>query len=1568
MKGGATLHMLNTSLVRNTASSEGGGALYNVLHSEHDGLIYIADSNIQNNSASLEGGGIFAESEVLLMRTNVCGNFAQQGGGVFALSDFALWDSRCGVNSAKEAGGCATTWTSTTIVNSYIGDNSARDRGGGVHHHGGKMLLQRCEVHRNSAELGGGFYIGEDSEVILEANCSVHKNTATASGGAMVISPYSTVSIHGGTQLIANYAEKEGGGVYFRRGSGQLLVQGGSKIEGNKAIMYFGGAVSTNMDNTVILEDVDVSENSARLYGGAMYLIHTVVHATNVRFIQNRADEGGAIYGTLGSMLWFTGNASHPTVMRENMAQLFGGAVKLSDSKMQFGNDLARTDDAAEADAQLDDVACLGDLNNLDLRTYDAILERNFAGVVGGAIYATATTISLWRARVTLSGRQGSSIDNEGYAAAITTEKSNIEVRASAIENSWGTGLILRNSSVAEITASLFLHNRHSNVGGALKHVSDSHTSIRCSVFINNSATVRGGAMRVEGGQLHMDHCHFIGNEAPQGGVVDAEMGTDSALNFSDSYFAENMAVDGAVLYLTPTTSGDGVTFLSLENLTFTQNSAAGGGVIFWDPVDIYHNHSEPPPCHRCSPVDVLSDNTALYSSYEGWASPAKYIMGDDWHPKVTGSTFIEQPIDVWLTDMFGSVVASENATRIQVMTIGDACKVDDTSLTTKTVTTGRTSFARLMLYGDPGSQCLLLFQEDSGKTHSFSLEIPLRLCTMGETLVSQKCEACEPGSISFDNSTSTCISCWEEQEDVVRNGIECTGGNGYHVLPGYWVSPNAQFCGRDAQCFMYKIYECDTSEACQSSEEADRYGAGAEDAERMQALLCDTVQFSYGVQCGGTDPPICSYDHYTSATPECYQCPSAAVSFLTLIIVLVLLVAVVAAVCYLLFPTKDPDETADAMEEGQTTSTAIMQAKESMKLLVSYLQIVSQIGNIFSDTHVPTLFSEMSGYLSFVNFNLELMLNLKCLAYHTGHHQSSGTFYFRFWQSVATPWACIAVFGTGFLIFRQRNLHRYQKVVKARKVSKVPAEKAGLVDALVDPKSWLKVDSSVECFTEYWYFALIFDVFTMLCYVFGYPLILFSALKNLRSYHKVRMRREDALKHIPLMTKRKWKLVDPEERMLLRTGCLGPTPPASPSDAPTCDKAPGSSSYESEWMDIFVATHTFEEVEETEDDDGNSKGMRRARSTNGDAIPRDLIQSVVYDNDLRSTHISVQGGKPMAALMHQKDDFGDGGQITKKPRTYLDEAANSMVFSQFVNAFEDGYFYWQTGIVVSVVLVCGELAGSVFAVLASVSAIVLHLAVSPYISDSSDELQLYLLISTFTVYLTSLVMQADSGVDSLLGYVLIGIQLVIMTYVLFGIIPELYEAYMILYNSAQKTRKWANSSSLFGSFNRRDSELVIDVASSDHGSSRVSRSELDDPDHVWTTNLLAAAPSPRSRWSEDPQKAPEVNGWEEEDLQKSVPVADSCGEAEEELLASEEAGGSEHTMSSAPADSTKMKSLQVAADLKNEDVSGPTQIAEMCPGDPPVIVTERNAPGASSTFTDDILAQVRKWTEWEWG
>lgn len=158
--GGGAVHVINSRIAKNLASTTGGG-----LYSE-DGEVWIANSAIHRNEAP-EGGGIRLEGrgDIDLRQSAVFENMAHDGagGGLSAV-----------VGRAARVDITATTFSTNQAV-----------QGGGIAHTGkAKITLNSSTVSQNHADQGGGIWASKGA-VVLRNNLVIGNRRDDCAGAAI---------------------------------------------------------------------------------------------------------------------------------------------------------------------------------------------------------------------------------------------------------------------------------------------------------------------------------------------------------------------------------------------------------------------------------------------------------------------------------------------------------------------------------------------------------------------------------------------------------------------------------------------------------------------------------------------------------------------------------------------------------------------------------------------------------------------------------------------------------------------------------------------------------------------------------------------------------------------------------------------------------------------------------------------------------------------------------------------------------------------------------------------------------------------------------------------------------------------------------------------------------------------------------------------------------------------------------------------------------------------------------------------------------------------------------------
>jgi hypothetical protein len=259
----------------------------------------------------INGGGldrvfeIFAGLDVALENLNITNGNAvsETGGGIrfangagtgnLTLTNVDIYD-----NTANSGGGLWVGMDAEVIgENVRIRLNTADVLGGGVQLFGGRATLVNSYIHDNSAPLGGGLYATreEDSAPVVHLTTSdLYYNQALSGDGL-------------------------GGGVYLREGALTMLVD--SDLIGNDAIQG-GGAYLVTSTLTLDGEGSWIYNNTATSNGGGVYVQGSTVYLYDgAQLYDNTAQTGGGAYLDSSSLV------GRKASIRYNTANLRGGGV-----------------------------------------------------------------------------------------------------------------------------------------------------------------------------------------------------------------------------------------------------------------------------------------------------------------------------------------------------------------------------------------------------------------------------------------------------------------------------------------------------------------------------------------------------------------------------------------------------------------------------------------------------------------------------------------------------------------------------------------------------------------------------------------------------------------------------------------------------------------------------------------------------------------------------------------------------------------------------------------------------------------------------------------------------------------------------------------------------------------------------------------------------------------------------------------------------------------------------------------------------------------------------------------
>ncbi|MEJ5310564.1 MAG: S8 family serine peptidase [Anaerolineae bacterium] len=374
----------------------------------------------------LEGGRTFTENITIPITLTVQGGYPGCASGSSART--TLNGNASGtvviVNRA-----IAVSLRNLNITNGNTGFEGGGIRfawGGGT----GTLNLSNVFIYGNTAQWGGGLWVGPNADVSGET-VEIYNNTATTFGGG--------VRLYGGRATFLNsyiYGNSAplGGGLYATREDGYAPVANltTSDLYSNQALSGsgLGGGVYLREGTLTMLSDSDLIGNNATYGGGAYLVTGTLTLDGSASWVYNNtaASNGGGVYAQ-------------------------GSTVYLYDEAQVYNNS-AETGGGAYLDAS-------------SLYGRKASIRYNTANLRGGGVYATnGSTFDMGLGNYTCVGVRCSRLSNNTattyYGGGVYLGNSTAYLRNTFIESNvadYGGGVYAYNNSSVYAYNSLFARN-----------------------------------------------------------------------------------------------------------------------------------------------------------------------------------------------------------------------------------------------------------------------------------------------------------------------------------------------------------------------------------------------------------------------------------------------------------------------------------------------------------------------------------------------------------------------------------------------------------------------------------------------------------------------------------------------------------------------------------------------------------------------------------------------------------------------------------------------------------------------------------------------------------------------------------------------------------------------------------------------------------------------------------------------------------------------------------------------------------------------------------------------------
>ena len=375
-------------------------------------------------------------------------------------------------------------------------------------------------------------------------------------GNTAIIVNNSTITLAG----IVNFVNNNNSAIVALDTHSTILLAGTVEFTNNTANK--GGAISMVGGNMIIAANAQAlfQGNRAMTYGGAITSIHNVTIAGSVHFINNSADEGGAI-DSEGNVT-ITNNAQ--VYFQNNHAKINGGAiislqfVTIAGS-VQFVNNSAKNGGAIASihnaiiagsvhfiNNSADQGGAIISNGNVTIANNAQVVFQDNNADTGGAI------ASLQFVTIAGSVQFINNSANNGPGGAIASIHNVTIIIAGSVQfinnSAYQGGAINSNGNVTIINnAQVYFQNDHAKTnGGAI--VSSQHVTIAGSVqFINNSA-IQGGAIESGRGVTIANNAQVIfqGNHADRlGGAIAID--SNIVLAGSVQYISNTAELGGAI-------------------------------------------------------------------------------------------------------------------------------------------------------------------------------------------------------------------------------------------------------------------------------------------------------------------------------------------------------------------------------------------------------------------------------------------------------------------------------------------------------------------------------------------------------------------------------------------------------------------------------------------------------------------------------------------------------------------------------------------------------------------------------------------------------------------------------------------------------------------------------------------------------------------------------------------------------------------------------------------------------------------------------------------------------------
>ncbi len=499
VSGIATVNLIGGIVSQSTANNNGGG-----LWNQKGATMNIQYTWIINNSAFGQGGaGIY-----------------NNGGDVNIFQKSRIVTNRAR-GASGSGGGLLSIDGAISVKDSRISGNTANRAGGGVEILAGTIDFSDSNIYENaigeSPNPGnGGFLHVTGAAMVTSTRDSIYNNMATNEGGALW-NGAGTMTINGSVlygniaqgSTVAEPLEIKGGGAVFANDNGTLIVNEGTKIEGNFATGAggSGGGILMAVNSSLTIKGTEdnpvlISNNAANRAGGGIEDWSLATTTSTLDYVDFMGNSAGV------NITDFTANAAPGN----------GGAIHITGPGAMEINYTNASENLAAAEGG-------AFWNNVGEMTINyANLDNNMASGTdatngGGALFNNGGIMNVWYSEITNNTADGAAgsgggiqnVDGGTLTVNTTTLSGNMAMRAGGgIEDN--SAMMTGTVHLKDVTLDGNSTGNAPGNGGAFHITGNGDAMVETSTISNNTAVNEGGGLWNGAGSMHILTSTISGN------------------------------------------------------------------------------------------------------------------------------------------------------------------------------------------------------------------------------------------------------------------------------------------------------------------------------------------------------------------------------------------------------------------------------------------------------------------------------------------------------------------------------------------------------------------------------------------------------------------------------------------------------------------------------------------------------------------------------------------------------------------------------------------------------------------------------------------------------------------------------------------------------------------------------------------------------------------------------------------------------------------------------------------------------------------------------------------------